>query len=257
MYYKRRARINELSYLTLGGVLKNEGTVKLNCVDSNAFLWDTAQDFTAVQIPSGVASKGIRRYLAVINEGNDVVMGYCDMMSAAEALGAEVAVNGDFAADTDWTKGADWTIGGGVATKATGSATAIKPAAQLTFVKGTIYKIVVSMKTCTTAGVITIANGTIPVGTITGAVGVAQLAVPFYVVGTGAALDLTFTSDELWAGTLDDVVIKSVTDVAAKTGIKLFAAPAVGATTIVGAITSLPTNFNLNGTLTYKIIPIF
>lgn len=257
MYYKRKMRVNELSYLQLGGVMKNVGTVKLSLKDTNAFLWDTAQDFTAVQLPSGVTNKGARKYMAVISEGSDSVMGYCDLITAAEALGADCIVQGAFAADADWTKGADWTIAAGVAAKATGSATALKPAAQLTMANGVIYKLVVSLKTCTTAGVLTITNGTLSVGTITGAVGVAQTAVPFYFVGTGEALDLSFTSDATFAGTIDDVVCKPVTAVASKQGIVLYNAIAGGAATLVGALTTLPANFNVNGTLTYKIIPIF
>lgn len=39
--------------------------------------------------------------------------------------GADVIVNGGFDADTDWTKGSGWSIGGGLASKAPGSATVI------------------------------------------------------------------------------------------------------------------------------------
>jgi hypothetical protein len=41
------------------------------------------------------------------------------------ALGSELVTNGTFDADTNWTKGAGWTISGGVATKTTGTSSAI------------------------------------------------------------------------------------------------------------------------------------
>lgn len=41
-------------------------------------------------------------------------------------LGAELFSNGDFASDTVWTKGTGWTIVAGVATKAAGTAAAVK-----------------------------------------------------------------------------------------------------------------------------------
>jgi len=80
-YYRRKVRVQKLGFKELEGVLKNEGTVRVSYKDGSAFLWDTAQDFSSVAIPSGATGKGARRFKVYIYEGTDVISAYLDVLN--------------------------------------------------------------------------------------------------------------------------------------------------------------------------------
>lgn len=257
-YFRRKMRVNQLGYKELAGVATNEGTVRISIADGVAMLWDTGQDFSSFAIPSGATGKGARRYKVYIYEGADVLCGYIDIEGAGETLGSELAVNGTFAADTDWTKGTSWTIGTGKATHATGTASDLVAAANISFTKGKLYKMTVKIA-CTTAGTLIIKMGSITVATEVFAATASEATFTYYWTEATGACKPTFSADATWAGTLADVVIKEVTDVPANQGVKLFAAQCGGSQNIEGTISILPTNFSLANAQakTYKVIPCF
>jgi len=253
-YYRRKLRVNELGFKSLEGVATNQGTVRLSLADGQAFLVDTGADFTPYAIPSGATGKGARRYKAYIYEGTDVICGFLDVEGAGETLGSELAVNGAFAADTNWTKGTGWSIGAGVATKTAGTAASLDSAATVSLTKGKLYKLTFDL--------------TVTAGTLTFMSGANQASVAFDTAGsktvyfteaTGGSITIKFSGDAAFAGTIDNVVLKEVSDPAANTGIKLFAAQVAGSQNVEGAIASLPSGFSLayNATYTYKIVPLF
>lgn len=256
-YYRRRVRVQNLGFKSLEGVVVNEGNVRLNLTDGAAFLYDSAQDFSPYALPSGVTSKGARRYKAYIYEGADVICGFLDVEGAGEALGADLAINGAFAADTDWEKGTGWTIAAGVATKVAPDQTALEASANIAGTRGQLYKMTVDITR--TAGMVQV--GISSTGTIELAQVVASGSYTYYFTNPGTNFKPIFTANATFAGTIDNVVIKAVTAAPANVSVKLFNAQVAGAQNIEGGLSTVPTNFDLaktlTGEITYKIVPLF
>lgn len=126
------------------------------------------------------------------------------------ANGASKTLTGDFASDANWTKNT-WTIGGGVATHPTGVADALVETSS-TVVNGEQYLLTYTIKTTTTAGVLTPSAGGVTLTARSKAISAvsATYTEEFTAVSTAA---LAFTSDALWAGTIDDVSLCKVTPV--------------------------------------------
>jgi hypothetical protein len=256
MNYKRNVKAKKFGFKELLPVLQAKGKVRISIADGQAFLWDDGQDFTSVQLPSGVTGKGTRRYRINIYEGTDVISGFCDIVSAGETLGAEKVTNGAFAVDSDWSKGDGWTIAGGVAAKSAGVASVLKPTVKLNLPLGGIYKMTFDVKTCT-AGTLTAVAG---VYEVSAPITAAANGITFYFAGQGSA-DYGFITDAEFAGTIDNVVIKEVTAAAAKQGISIFNAEAGGSQNILGGASTIPSNLSLTNAadvpITYKVFPLF
>ena len=256
-YYRRKVRVRTLGFKELEGVLKNEGTVRVSYKDGSAFLWDTAQDFTSVSIPSRATGKGARRYKAYIYDASGyVISGFCDIEDTNYAVGADVVVNGTFAADTDWAKGTGWTIADGKAAKEAGEASNLAASAAVaTIAQGGLYLVNVKVA-CTAPGTIVVKAGNTNVGSISCVVAEEANFSFFYTEPTGNVKPTIF-ADQNFAGTIDDFLVKQVTHQNPNVAIQLFAAQVGGAQNIEGTVSIVPTQFNPNSALTYKIVPLF
>lgn len=130
------------------------------------------------------------------------------------SLGAELLVNGssvyigDFNSPSDWTLGTDWSITAGEAVKVAGTSTSIYPTLPVSIGVSEFYQIEIDVAT-TTNGDITISLG----------------GDSYIISGDTAASPRTFTfvlesvntnnldvlSDTLWAGSVDNISIKKIT----------------------------------------------
>jgi hypothetical protein len=128
---------------------------------------------------------------------------YAGIETAAVLVGSDLAITGDFGADTDWTKGGDWSIAG-VATKATGTATALAQTVS-TQVAGCSYRLTFTVASVTTPGTLAVSAGGV---TLTPRTTAATFTEDFTATSTAA---LTFTADLAWAGTLDNVSLQPLT----------------------------------------------
>jgi len=271
-YYRRKVRVQKLGFKELEGVLKNEGTVRVSYKDGSAFLWDTAQDFSSVAIPSGATGKGTRRYKAYIFDASGyVISGFCDIEDtnyavgadvvvngtfAANAVGADVVVNGTFAADSDWVKGTGWTIADGKAAKAAGEASNLTASAAVANIaQGGLYLVNVKVA-CTAPGTIVVKAGNTNVGSISCVVAEEANFSFFYTEPTGNVKPTIF-ADQNFAGTIDDLQFKQVTHQNPNVAIQLFASQVGGAQNIEGTVSIVPLQFDPNSALTYKIVPLF
>ena len=224
-YYRRKVRVQKLGFKELEGVLKNEGTVRVSYKDGSAFLWDTAQDFSSVAIPSGATGKGTRRYKAYIFDASGyVISGFCDIEDtnyavgadvvvngtfAANAVGADVVVNGTFANDSDWEKGTGWTITGGKAVKEAGTASDLTASAAVAnIVKGGLYLVNVKVA-CTTPGTLVVKAGNTNVGSIVCTEAAAEANFSFFYTEPTGNVKPTISADQNFAGTVDDLQFKS------------------------------------------------
>ena len=224
-YYRRKVRVQKLGFKELEGVLKNEGTVRVSYKDGSAFLWDTAQDFSSVAIPSGATGKGTRRYKAYIFDASGyVISGFCDIEDtnyavgadvvvngtfAADAVGADVVVNGTFATDSDWVMGTGWTIADGKAVKVAGEAsnlTASAPVANIA--QGGLYLVNVKVA-CTTPGTLVVKAGNTNVGSIVCAKAAEEANFSFFYTEPTGNVKPTICADQNFAGTVDDLQFKS------------------------------------------------
>lgn len=112
--YRYTLNCNAIGYDELLGVGNNSGEVRMNLADGYALLWDTGQDFSKFQLPSGISNKGTRRYRVVIYDADRVITGYLDQMSAGLNTGSNVVANYDFTSNyidaygvgalTNWTR---------------------------------------------------------------------------------------------------------------------------------------------------------
>jgi len=233
----------------------NLGTVLMSYADGQAFIWDDGQDFSQFGIPSGITSKGTRRYKIYVFYGDEVISGFCDLPSAGEALGADLVVNGAMAADTDWTEGADWSIADGVATKATGSNTSLDSAANIAMVKGKLYKLTFDM---TIGAGVTDYLSFVSGAVVYGSWNTEGTKTLYFTELAGGNIAISFLAGTDWAGTIDNVVLKEVTDVAENEGIKIFNAEAGGAQNIVGGFATKADAFSMlqpDHAITYKLVP--
>lgn len=257
-YYRRRVRVHNLGFKELEGVLKNKGTVRVSYKDGSAFLWDTAQDFSSVAIPSGATGKGTRRYKAYIFDASGyVISGFCDIEDTNYAVGSDVVVNGTFTADSDWAKGTGWTIADGKAAKEAGEASNLAASAAVaTIAQGGMYLVNVKVA-CTTPGTLVVKAGNTNVGSIVCAKAAEEANFSFFYTEPTGNVKPTIFADQNFAGTVDDFQFKQVTHQDPNVCIQLFAAQVGGAQNIEGTVSSVPTQFNANSALTYKIIPLF
>ncbi|AWJ82683.1 hypothetical protein TSH58p_03605 [Azospirillum sp. TSH58] len=127
----------------------------------------------------------------------------CDAAAGALTGSVELATNGGFDTDTVWSKGAGWAIGGGVATKTSGTAGSISE--PVPFTAGVLYAI-----TFTVAGVS--AGSLTP--TISGATQTVGVAVSTngtytqYLTAPPSAATVDFYASGSFTGTLDAVSIR-------------------------------------------------
>lgn len=127
-----------------------------------------------------------------------------DKRKGGGPLGSDTVVNGTFAADADWTKGTDWTIGSGVATKTAGTAASLSQAITLT--AGIPY--LVTYTITRTAGALTpqFTGGT----TVSGAARSAAGTYTDIMVAVTGNTTLAFSADASFAGTIDNVTMRSM-----------------------------------------------
>jgi len=119
-------------------------------------------------------------------------------------IGPELITNGTFDADSDWTKGTGWSIGSGVATKISGTATALAQLVSLS--EGILYKITFTVTM--TAGVVTprFVGGTTSFANNITASGTYTIYLPA-LTGNNS---FEFVSGLAFVGTIDNVSLKSI-----------------------------------------------
>jgi hypothetical protein len=124
------------------------------------------------------------------------------------ANGSDKILTGNFASDANWAKGTGWTINA-TAIHATGNATTLQETST-TVVNGETYLLTYTIASTTTAGVLTPSAGGVTLTARTKAIGdaTATYSEEFLALSTAK---VTFTSDALWAGTIDDVKMYKVT----------------------------------------------
>lgn len=255
IYRKISAQAWETMLDIMPPTVPNVGTVRMSYADGQAFIWDDGQDFSQFGIPSGITSKGTRRYKIYVFYGDEVISGFCDLASAGETLGADLVVNGAMAADTDWTKGDGWTIGDGVLTKALGAESQCESAADIAMVKGKLYKLTFDMENAVdVTGYLTFLCG----GVVVGSWNTTGAKERYFTELTGGNIKIKFHTGTDWGGTIDNVVLKEVTDVAENEGIKIFNAEAGGAQNIIGGFATKADAFSMlqpDHAITYKLVP--
>jgi hypothetical protein len=135
---------------------------------------------------------------------NGVILGASVAITATGDTTTELVTNGDFAVDANWTKGTGWTIAAGVATKVAGSATGLSQTIAL--VAGRTYAVVFTL--VRTAGTFT---PKFSGGTLVSSAGItASGTYTVYMTAVTGNVDIAFDTTSTFAGTLDNVSIKSV-----------------------------------------------
>ena len=156
------------------------------------------------------------------------------------SAGSDLVVNGVFNADTGWTKSGNWAIGSGVASDTAGSVGTIEQ--DVSASSGTVYVVTFDITQSVTdpSDYISVTVGSATAQTFRSGSSSASMSAIFSATGTG---NLSFTSTSGWAGTLDNVVCKSLT--VNGSGI-IFRGPTSGTGATVGGLENF--NFFLGNT---------
>ena len=147
-----------------------------------------------------------------------------DPLTTPVALASdEQATNGTFDTDTGWTKGTGWTISGGIASKASGTASDIEQNAADVITNGLTYEATYTVSGRTAGNIFTRIAGTAGTSRSTNATFTEAL-----VAGAGADPKIEFVADSSFDGDIDNVVVTSEwagSDVAGKFRIDVQGAP--------------------------------
>jgi len=156
----------------------------------------------------------------------------------------------------DWVAGTGWTIADGKAVKEAGAASNLTASAAVANIaQGGLYLVNVKVA-CTAPGTIVVKAGNTNVGSISCVVAEEANFSFFYTEPTGNVKPTIF-ADQNFAGTIDDLQFKQVTHQNPNVAIQLFASQVGGAQNIEGTVSIVPTQFDPNSALTYKIVPLF
>ncbi len=135
---------------------------------------------------------------------NGVILGASVAITATGDTTTELVTNGNFATDTDWTKGTGWTIAAGFATKVAGVASSLSQT--VTLVPGRTYAVTFTA-TRTAGTVVPRFTGTTDVS----ATGIsASGTYTVYLTAVTGNNTVAFAATSTFAGTIDDVSVKSV-----------------------------------------------
>ena len=134
--------------------------------------------------------------------------GYSNGMYASlrpvQTIGPELVTNGNFDTDSDWTKDSGWSISGGLATRTnTGSYGALY---QNCLTNGKKYKVTITISSITSQGFFGVRLGTNYI-----LQGITE-AGTYTATGTSTSTTLSVMGNPTFAGSIDSISIKEVTD---------------------------------------------
>lgn len=117
---------------------------------------------------------------------------------------AELIFGGDFASSTGWGTGTGWTISGGVATATSGTASNLSQSIVDTFEGGKVYRVTLTVTCSAGAGFIGINAGSPPAVVRLSPDIVKSGTYTFVIQSPADPLDIVFSKDSTFAGTVDD-----------------------------------------------------